>query len=83
MITREKLAVLQELMDELTEEMGETPDDLGERLGRKPKVEMMSIEAKEPMDMDDEMSMDDEMVCDEEMGEESDLKKRLMGLRKM
>jgi hypothetical protein len=86
---KKKLMIIQELMDQLTEEMEYSPEELSSRLGRdKPMgkgVEIMKVEAggdmgdeKMPMamDMDEEMSMDDE-----EMDPEYALKKRLMKLR--
>lgn len=71
-----KMEVIQELMGELQELMQPSESDLGERLGRAPKVEVMSAEMEEePMD-------GDEALMDEGMDSlEDKLKQRLMKLR--
>ncbi len=77
-----KLEIIQQLMEELQEEMQYGEDDLSSRLGRAPKVEVLKMEAEEPLEEEGELSM--ELELDEEMEEESPeekLKRRLMKIR--
>ncbi len=59
-----KMEIIKELMDQLQEEMGHSPDELSERLGRpKPSLEVVSMEAdgggEDMMGDEEEMEMDD------------------------
>jgi hypothetical protein len=64
-----KMQIIQELMDQLQDEMKYSPDDLGERLGRKkPELEVVKMEGELPMD--DEMSGDDKMS---DLGSDDDM----------
>lgn len=71
MIDKEQLQIIAELMEELEKEMDIGPEDLDERLGRKPEVKI-EIESK---------SEDEDMVSmpKEEFGEEH---KRLVDVLK-
>lgn len=71
------LELVKKLMDELQEAMSMSGDDVDERLGREPEVEV-SVEGDVPMD--DEMDFDDqEGMFGPKEG--VDLKKRLMSIR--
>lgn len=74
-----KFEIIKKLMDELQSEMGHSPEDLGERLGRpKPDGVSIEIESVDPeMELEDEMEMGDEMA----VGPEEKLKQRLLKLR--
>ena len=89
------LEVIKNLMEELQDQMKYSDEDLSERLGRKkPEVKVLEIKGKIPMDeesMEDEsledklgfdMDHDDEMDEDHEVSPDSDLKQRIMSLRK-
>lgn len=84
----DKFQVIMDLMKDLQEEMKYSGDDLDERLG-KPKVEVLKVEGKIPMDEDmpekemveEDMDFDDEEGMFKPKSEGMDLKKRLMNLR--
>lgn len=72
MISKDKLMVLQELMNELQEEMEYGADDFASRLGRKPKVEMISIKAKPQEDMEHMEDMEGMEEMEEKLGMDLD-----------
>lgn len=78
------LALIQELMEKLQDEMEYGEDDLSERLGRKkPEVEVLKVESELP-DEEDETMEEEELslpMDDEDETPEEKLKKRLLKLR--
>ncbi len=75
-----KLKAIADLMADLQEQMEYGEEDFSERLGReKPKVEVLEIEGKLPMEGEEDLEEDMDM----DMGEDEDemLKKRLMKMR--
>ena len=76
-----KFDVIMKLMEELKSEMQYSPDEIGERLGRKkPEIEVVKIEGEIPMEgMEEEMP---EMgMMEEELSPADKLKKRLSKIR--
>lgn len=75
----EKMRIISELMEELQDMMGYSPDDLGERLGRKkPDVEVVSVSSEGPMEgMEEKLGMD--LDGDQEAGEDAEHASEVMG----
>lgn len=76
-MTKDKMEIIQELMDMLKDEMQYGKDDFEERLGRKkPDMAIMKVEGDlEP----DEEKMGMDLDGDDEMGESPEHAKMVMG----
>lgn len=78
------LALIQELMEKLQDEMEYGEDDFAERLGRKkPEVEVLKVESELPDEEDEAMEEEEPSLPmdDEDESPEEKLKKRLLKLR--
>lgn len=77
------LELIKDLMGQLQDAMGISGDDLNERLGREPSVEVQ-ISGEDPMDEDmgeSDMDFDDSEGMFKPKSDGMDLKKRLMAIR--
>lgn len=85
MMDDKTLEIIKELMEQLQDEMKPSAMDFDERLGKKPKVEVIKVEGKLPgeegLEKEEDMGMDLDSDGEMEMGPEDSLKKRLMKLR--